>query len=363
MGIFKNSEYYDISDVLKTHAQYYLLLSGRDRGKSYQVAEKFIRDFIESETMFIYLRRYKDDIKTANIEEWFVNLGREKINQLTNGKYDVVVCYNQRVWLSKIDENDNIVRGVAFGRWGGLNRASKLKSTIQDKRYGNIVYEEFIATDEPYLEDEPNKLMDFVSTVFRSRLGNVFLVGNLISKICPYYSEWGLSRVLTQEYDTIDLYEIEEFYNGIKKTTLIAVEMIRPKSELSQMFFGQKAKQIRGITTTGKLYPRLTGRFKQWEQIATIFLWYDGVHLALDLLCNDFGERVIAVRWDYKPKHTMDIVISNDHKEESNFYANMNTDRPLFLIFRKLIHQNKIFFKTDEIGQLFEDITKSYNWF
>ena len=51
-----------------------------------------------------------------------------------------------------------------------------------------------------YIANEPNKLMTFYSTVDRKQ-GRVklWLVGNTVSKICPYLSEWGLMDILKHQ--------------------------------------------------------------------------------------------------------------------------------------------------------------------
>ena len=48
-----------------------------------------------------------------------------------------------------------------------------------------------------YLHDEPNKLLNFYSTVDRKRgTTKLWLVGNTITRVCPYIQEWGLNDII-----------------------------------------------------------------------------------------------------------------------------------------------------------------------
>ena len=64
----RNIKYYDISNVLKTEAQYIILLGQRSNGKSYQAKLTVLKNAYETERKFVYLRRYKTELKQAMIK-------------------------------------------------------------------------------------------------------------------------------------------------------------------------------------------------------------------------------------------------------------------------------------------------------
>lgn len=62
----------------------------------------------------------------------------------------------------------------------------------------NIIFDEFISRSI-YLADEPNKLMNFYCTVDRKQNKvKLWLLGNTISRVCPYLTEWGLQPIIAK---------------------------------------------------------------------------------------------------------------------------------------------------------------------
>lgn len=97
--------------------------------------------------------------------------------------------------------------------------------------YDYILYEEFI-TDNSYLYDEPRQLQQFVSTVARSEKLTVILIGNTLSRVCPYFSEWCLEGVLKQKQGTIEIYH----FHTEKGIVDIAVEYCANADTSENMF-------------------------------------------------------------------------------------------------------------------------------
>ena len=187
--------YYDISNVLKTKAQYILLLGQRANGKSYQCKFTVLKNAWKTGKKFIYLRRYQKDIKQNFVDAYFNDI---PISELTEGEYTHVIAWQGFLYFGIFDEKTGKVnREIEIGRYCALNEAIRYKSQVFNN-YEYIIYEEFI-TDETYLTDEPNTLQQFVSTVARHEKITVLLVGNTISRVCPYFSEWCLDGSLDRK--------------------------------------------------------------------------------------------------------------------------------------------------------------------
>ena len=60
--------YYDISSMLATKAQYMILLGQRSNGKSYQAKMTVLTNAYKNKRKFVYLRRWKEDIKQKSTE-------------------------------------------------------------------------------------------------------------------------------------------------------------------------------------------------------------------------------------------------------------------------------------------------------
>ena len=193
-------KYYDISSILATKAQYMMLLGQRSNGKSYQAKNTILKNAYDKGRKFVYLRRWKEDIKAKSVKAYF---GDMPINKITKGEWEGIKVWNGEIYFYRTEEGEE-VKSKSIGRFCALNEAERYKSwTFID--YDYIVYEEFI-TDKAYLVDEPRQLQQFVSTVARDNRMTVILIGNTLSRVCPYFNEWCLDGVLKQKQGTIEIY-------------------------------------------------------------------------------------------------------------------------------------------------------------
>jgi len=87
-----------------------------------------------------------------------------------------------------------------------------------------IIFEEFMERG-CYIAREPDRLEIFYSTIDRKRGEvKVWLVGNSISRVCPYFSAWGLDTVFRKmkQGDIVE-HTIKNKENDVK----IAIEYCR----------------------------------------------------------------------------------------------------------------------------------------
>ena len=94
-------KYYSLENILKTDSEYYILLGQRANGKSYAVKEHVLKNAYEKKEHFVYLRRYREDIKTQLVESYFMDMNVEKI---TNGTYSIIIAYQSYIYFGNIDE-------------------------------------------------------------------------------------------------------------------------------------------------------------------------------------------------------------------------------------------------------------------
>ena len=233
-------KYYDLQPLLDTACNWKILYGMRSNGKSYGVKRHVILDALKGRN-FVYLRRWSEDIKASAVEAYFDDM---PFNELTDGRYQGIKAYQGYLYFYIIGEDDKPVRtGPAIGRYCALNMYERYKSQVF-KDVDSIIFEEFL-TDKFYLgsaetKTEPKLLMQFVSTVARDRDINVFLIGNTVSRVCPYFSEWGLKGIMQQKPGTIDIYHLRGEHGVVD----IAVENCEVVETKSKMFFGLAAKQI-----------------------------------------------------------------------------------------------------------------------
>lgn len=292
-------KYYDIANLLATDSEYNILLGERANGKSYQVKLHVLRAAFLDGVPFVYLRRWDRDIKQNAVTAYFADM---PIREITHGAWEFVTAWQGRLYFAKRgvddpetkhgkDEDLAIKKSNPIGWYCSLNTAERYKSWAF-VNCESVVYEEFI-TDSSYLADEPRRLQQFVSTVARDRKIKVFMIGNTLSRVCPYFSEWGLEGTLRQKQGTIEIYH---FHTG-ETTTNIAVEYCANSntSKLSGMFFGTAARQIISgewdVTDT----PRLPRPLYAYENVFEVLLKYQSFALIMQLLVDGDGNRLVYV--------------------------------------------------------------------
>ena len=271
----KKIKYYDISNILGTNAQYMILLGQRANGKSYQAKLVALKSAYENGTSFVYLRRWREDIKTKAVQAYF---GDMPIYTITRGEYDHIKVWNGEIYFATFADDGKEVKSECIGRACALNESERYKSwTFIDYRY--ILFEEFI-TDKAYLIEEPRQLQQFVSTVARNDSITVLMIGNTLSRVCPYFSEWCLEGVLQQKQGTIELYH----YHTDNSVVDIAVEYCANANAQNKMFFGQTAKQIISGEWDTIDVPKLPRKYYEYEKVYEILLRYQKFEFVIELL-------------------------------------------------------------------------------
>lgn len=289
----KKKKYYDISNLLKTKAQYMILLGQRANGKSYQAKLTVLKEAYENNRWFVYLRRYRADIKAKAVEAYF---GDMNIEEITKHEYDRIIAWSGSIYFGLVNDKGDVVKGPEIGRYCALNEAERYKSqTFVD--FDNIIYEEFI-TDGAYLPEEPGRLQQFVSTVARMRQISVFLIGNTLSRVCPYFSEWCLEGVLNQKLGTIEMYHYH-FEDGVVD---IAVEYCANADYENKMFFGQTAKQIVSGEWDTKDVPKLPRKQEEYELIYELLIEYQKFSFVIRLLVEPIEGGVICFVYPFNGK-------------------------------------------------------------
>lgn len=183
--------YYTLDKALSYNALFYFIIGERGVGKSFNTKKFCVQDFLNHDHQFIYLRRYKEELDLAT-QSFFddlkdAGLFEDHEFQVKGGKK-----------LTKFYMDDELIGyGIA------LSTSNIMKSTSFPK-VKNIVFDEFIldAGNYHYLKNECTKLLDAYETVFRTREGRIFFLGNSISIDNPYFNYFDLSLPYQSEFKT-----------------------------------------------------------------------------------------------------------------------------------------------------------------
>lgn len=352
----KNSDYLQYTDVKKiidANKLHYLVMVGqRSNGKSYAAKELALRNAMKGE-QFTYLRRHKEDIQDYMILEYFADMmvpdkrGKNAIQRISKDKYNSIAVYRKGIYFATRD-GEKETRGEQAGFAHALSGLEGLKSR-QFPNVGLVLFEEFIATGL-YLFNEPDKLQQYTSTIFRTRKGCVVMIGNTISRIVPYFSEWSLDPS-NQEQGTVDIYRYHTETDGTQIETRIGLFLCGSLQHNSGMFFGQSAKMIVGGMWDRSEQPRPEKDIDAYEKIYTAVFKFSDQAIYLMTLLQDRqdherifwyvepkttpiqpGTRVISPKFDTSPLYTCDFVPISD------------AERPLWELFklRKIAYSDNL---------------------
>lgn len=355
MGLIKKpkqKEYYRLDNILAKDAMYNIPISERNIGKSYAVKERVLTRAYNSDAQFVYLRRFDRDVTASTVENYF---GDMPISIITNGEYTGISTYRGAIFFCNFDVNGKSKRGKKIGHYIALNNDERTKSQAFPL-VTDIIYEEFVTT-KTYLPDEPTRLQNLVSTIFRERDGKVWLIGNKINRICPYFTEWQLTNIPRQKNGTIDVYNFTRYdADGDEIVTKIAVENCNSFNSQSKMFFGSAAKSITGGEWETKEYPHLQDKYENYERLYEVEFFDCGFTFILQLLMTKSGDLVIYCYPKTKATRNIQRKITTNFSENRLTTVNFNVNIRAEKMMKELLQQNKICFSDNLTGTDFNQV-------
>ena len=320
--------FYDLSKVLTHNSYINFLLGERGVGKTWALKRYCINNFLKKGEQFIYLRRYKTELKKVSaffkdIQEFFPD------------------------HEFKVAGSTFIIDGKVAGYNFPLSTSLTLKSTpFPDVT--TIVYDEFIIATGTYhyLNSECTAFLEFVETVFRLRdNGKIFMLANTLSAINPYFVYFNINQLPTPE-KTIKTY----------KDNLILVEIM-----LNQEYREQKLKTQFGKLISGTEYGEYainneflldSDEFISKRPPNTKFLFAFSYQDKTFGVWIDYSKDEMYVSYKYD-KNTSYIYSTtmNDHKVNTIYMKNVKS----FGVWRHFINCYKfglVYFENQEIKQI-----------
>ena len=358
--------YYNLDNIEKENAQINLIFGERSNGKSYQVKHRrAINPYLESveksvteRKRFMLIRRWKEEIKPEKIEQYFLDVD---IYKLTEGKYNCLSLYKGKIWLSNYDPESK--PQIKRGDYIGYVVALSTEQTYAGASYldvDNMIFEEFMARGT-YLPHEPDKLMNLYSTVDRKRgTTKLWLVGNTISRVCPYIEEWGLHKIITeQKQGTIITKEITTGFiddEGNEETIKLAIEYCKSTGTSSHVIGKHKAMLNQGAWQSDP-QPHLPLSYNEYDVMFRMMFKYGEFKFIAEYLFDNVSEYCWYI-YPYKGEITDDmLVISDEVKLNRHWQRNVyNIDIDNITLKRLLntFRENNIFYSSDLCGTDFK---------
>lgn len=348
--------HYNLDNIDKIGARFNLIYGERSNGKSYQVKhKKGIEKYLKTGKRFILMRRWKEEISSEKIEQYFQDVD---VAKLTNGKFNCITLYRKCLYLSIYDNEtgktkryDKIGYVVALSTEQNYAGASYLD--VED-----IIFEEFMSRSV-YVANESSKLMNFYATVDRKRLTTrLWLVGNTISRVCPYINDWGLHNLISsQKQGTIKTININVEND---EPITIAIEYCK-STGISSGTIGTNANMINTGAWETKPQPHLPKSYNNYECLYRFGFQYQGFKFLSDYLVDkeDRKNHCWFIRPFYKDFSNKIIVFSDVIKiskywQRDIYNISIKNDKlkNLFNTFK----ENKIFYSSDLCGTDFKQV-------
>ena len=371
--------YYNIDKLDKLGASINILYGERSNGKSYQLKhkkgiipylknttsysrsyrdkEKIIEDNIKHGTRFILLRRNKEEVSSEKVEQYLNDID---IMSLTNDEYNCFSIYKKGIYLAKYDnETGKTKRYEKIGYTMSLsteqNYAGASYLDVHD-----IIFEEFM-TRTVYLSNEPDKLMNLYSTVDRKRgTTRLWLVGNSISRVCPYLEEWGLMDLIRNlkqgEIKTRWISTNQQDEDGIDIEVLLAIEYCRSTGN-SSFAIGKHADMLNKGDWQSDPQPHLKYSIKEYKFLYRIGFQYQSFKFLADYIMDKEYNTCWYI-YPYNGEFKKNLLVFSDIIKESKYWQkdiynpSINNDNLRNLL--QTFKENKIFYATDLVGTDFK---------
>lgn len=189
----KNTAFYDPEKLISYGATLNFIIGERGVGKSFSMTKFCIKDFLKNGNQFIYLRRYKTELKSA-IDSFFSAI-------IAAGLFEDVelTVKNNKFYINK-----------ELAGWAVALSTSAILKSSSFPQVKNIVFDEFILDTGAYhyLPDEVTKTLDIIETVGRLRPIRMFFLGNAVTISNPYFNYFNLDLPYNSEYRTYQQGEI-----------------------------------------------------------------------------------------------------------------------------------------------------------
>ena len=376
----KEKIHYNIDKIDALGATINLIIGERANGKSYQVKHKkavcqylsggisyhddyankgsIIKNVIKKGSRFILMRRWREDLTSGLIEKYFDDVD---VMSLTDNKYNCISLWRKQLFLANYDiETGKTSRGEKIGYVVALSTEQKYAGgSFLDVT--DIIFEEFMSRDM-YIANEPDKLMNFYSTVDRKRgTTRLWLVGNTISKVCPYLNDWELMDIVKhQKQGTIETKwlstgEIND--DGIPIEVKVAIEYCKSTGD-SSYIIGKHKNMLNKGEWQSDPQPRLPKSYNEYKVLFRIMFIYQAFKFIGEYLLDNKTKEVCWFIYptEKNPKDNIlvfsDIIKTSPYWQRDIYNPDIKNEKLKELL--RSFRESNIFYASDMCGTDFK---------
>ena len=355
---YTGAKYYNGSSLWAANAPWNVILSERSDGKSLWFLKQCVIDFLNTGHKFAYVRRYEDQIKQKDVNLYFKDPNFTSWLQ-KGSDYIGIRCNRGELWLQKQNDDGGSYDADLIGYVFALNVQEKYKSLHYDGVY-NIIFEEFI-TNKLYLGNGYNEYMEFnhlISTLCRSGKYRALLIGNTISRDCPYLLEMGIDLFSTTPGKIYESHMKKANGDTIK----CLFDYVAPK-EKDTFFFGKAEKNIVGGQWDVDEQPHLFFKFNDAEVLYKCVL-ITKLRQAFKLAVIMFEDNKYLFVWPDKYDNAIqsyDDIFTDTADFEKGYFLKPEKKRHNKIW--PLIRMKRVLFSDNLTGTEFMKAIKRYNPF
>jgi hypothetical protein len=354
--------HYNLDNIDKIDANINIIYGERSNGKSYQVKhKKAVEKYLKTGKRFILMRRWKEEITSEKIEQYFADVDVMKI---TDNNYNCISMYKKQLFLSNYNnETGKTVRGEKIGYVVALsteqNYAGASYLDVED-----IIFEEFMSRSV-YIAGESDKLMNFRSTVDRKRnIVKLWLVGNSISRVCPYINDWDLHKIITnQKQGTIEVTELPtgdiDIENGKEITLRCAIEFCA-STGVSSFAIGKHKDMLNKGSWQSDPQPHLPKSYKDYKMLYRIMFQYQSFKFIGEYLLDKINKDVCWFVYPYNRDINNKTIVFSDVVKTSSYWQrdiyNPNIKNEKIKSLLQTFRESQIFYSTDLCGTDFKQV-------
>ncbi len=359
--MLRKFEFYNIRKLLKDYpdAYYYVVFGERSNGKTYSALDYALERYKKNGEQFAYVRRWGEDIRKKNLSNLFSGHAENgRISTIFEDEWNQIYYGSSRFYLEKTTDKGEIIRseencGFAFD----LNSMEHYKSTSFPK-ITTIIFDEFMSRNG-YLPNEWVLFANTLSTIIRHRDNvKIIMLGNTVNKYCPYFGEMGLNHIKDQRPGTVDVYHYGD--SGLTVVAEYTGTSLKHGGKASDVYFSfdnPELKMITGGAWEIAIYPHLEVKYRPADVIANFFIQFEEELLHGEVVSLETGPFIFIHRKTTPIKdESADIVYTTQPDVRWNYRMCLtkHSDKlSLFII--KCIRENKIFYSTNEVGEVFRN--------
>lgn len=359
----EKSIYYSLDRILNEKCPFNFIIGERSNGKTYQVKNHILTQYLKTGKQGALIRRMYEDVKAGNCKVMWSDI-EQNYNLLEYGW--VGIDYKSGAfYLYKWNENGDkkVLDKKPFCYVFSITGNEHYKS-LSYPDVTTVLFDEAITRDG-YFNNEYVLFMNILSTIIRDRDDvTIFLLGNTVSKDCIYFKEMGLKNITKMKQGDIQIYT----YNNEKLK--VAVEYCNTNkvrggkpSDFYFAFDNPQLAMITGGSWETAMYPHCPTHYN-FKDIKFIYFieWENNFYQCEIIKTDTYNFTFIHEKTTELQNPNKDLIFSLIPNPQINYRQRINNpiDKLGEEIWKYFV-RNLVFYQDNEVGEYIRSYLQNCN--